>query len=490
MSAVDRVVVIGAGPAGLTAAYELDRAGVDFTVLEMDGVVGGLSRTVRHEGYRFDIGGHRFLTRVPAVEKMWREVLGDELLRRERRSTILYRGRRFAYPLRMGNVLRGLGPVYSLRALLSFIAAHLLPRRPERSMEDWVTNRFGAFLYRTFFKTYTEKVWGIPCAEIGAEWAAQRIRGLSFARAVQGALFPGRTRNIRSLADAFDYPRLGPGQMWEATAAGLSAGDRVRLGAEVVSIRHSGGRVEAVVARDGAGEASHPASHVISSMALRHLVEALDPPPPGAVLEAARSLRYRDFLTVALVVDAAGLFADNWLYVHDPELRVGRIQNYGNWSPDLVADPGRSLLGLEYFCFEGDGVWSLSDAELVALARREVEALGLVRAGSVAQGVVVRMRRAYPVYDHGLAQRLAVIRSYLELIPNLHPVGRNGLHRYNNQDHSMLTAMLAVRNILGERHDVWGVNAECEYLEEVHEELRATAPGRVPAPPLVLGEPA
>jgi protoporphyrinogen oxidase len=483
-TAADPVVVVGAGPAGLTAAWELDRAGVDFVVLEMDGTVGGLSRTVRHGGYRFDIGGHRFLTKVPAVEEMWREVLGSELVLRDRRSRILYRGRYLHYPLRMGTVLRALGPAFAARAALSFAAARVAPRVPERSMEDWVTNRFGAYLYRTFFKTYTEKVWGIPCAEIGAEWAAQRIRGLSFGRAV-AAMLPGGARGIKSLAEAFHYPRLGPGQMWEAVAARATAG-RLRLGTEVVAVHHAGGRVNAVTARDGRGETTTAASHLVSSMPLRGLVEALDPPPPAAVLEAARALRYRDFVTVALVVDRPALFPDQWLYIHDPGLRVGRIQNYGNWSADLVGEPERTLLGLEYFCFEGDGLWTLPDAEMVALARREVEALGLARGAAVREGVVVRMRHAYPVYDHGQAERLAVIRAWLERLGNLHPVGRNGLHRYNNQDHSMLTAMLAVRNILGERHDVWSVNADCEYLEEARPGLRATAPGRVSAPPPLL----
>jgi protoporphyrinogen oxidase len=412
---------------------------------------------------------------------MWREVLGSELVRRDRRSRILYRGRYLDYPLRMGTVLRALGPAFAARAALSFAAARVAPRVPERSMEDWVTNRFGAYLYRTFFKTYTEKVWGIPCAEIGAEWAAQRIRGLSFGRAL-AAMLPGGTRGIKSLAEAFHYPRLGPGQMWEAVAARATPG-RLRLDARVVAVHHAGGRVNAVTARDAGETTTTAVSHLVSSMPLRELVEALDPPPPAAVLEAARALRYRDFVTVALVVDRPALFPDQWLYIHDPALRVGRVQNYGNWSPDLVGKPEQTLLGLEYFCFEGDGLWTLPDEAMVALARREVETLGLARGAAVREGVVVRMRHAYPVYDHGHVERLAVIREWLERLGNLHPVGRNGLHRYNNQDHSMLTAMLAVRNILGERHDVWSVNADCEYLEEARPELRAAAPGRVSAPP-------
>jgi len=358
-------------------------------------------------------------------------------------------------------------------------------------MEDWVTNRFGAFLYRTFFKTYTEKVWGVPCGEIGAEWAAQRIRGLSFARALRAAMFPADGRGIRSLAESFHYPRLGPGQMWEAVAARLSGdGERLHLGTAVRSIRHAGGRIRAVTARNGRGDVTTTAWHVVSSMPLRELVEALEPAAPRSVLAAARALRYRDFVTVALVVDRPELFPDQWLYIHDPALRVGRIQNYGNWSPEMVGAPGQTLLGLEYFCFDGDGLWSLPDEEMVALAVRELETLGIARGAPVREGVVVRMRHAYPVYDRGHVERVGLIRRYLRRFANLHPVGRNGLHRYNNQDHSMVTAMLAVRNILGERHDVWSVNADCEYLEEETDAaLRAAAGGRVSAPPALL-EPA
>jgi len=481
------VIVIGAGPAGLTAAYELSRAGLRAIVLEKDHVVGGLARTVSYKKYRFDIGGHRFFTKVAPVDQMWREVLGNDFVRRPRKSRILYRGRYLDYPLNATNVLKGLGPAAALRAILSYAVARGRPRRPERSMEDWVINRFGAFLYRTFFKTYTEKVWGLPCAEIAAEWAAQRIRGLSLRQAVVAAFFPSRRRGIKTLMDAFDYPRLGPGQMWEAVRDRLAAAGRpVLLGLEVVAVRHDGRRVLRVEASGTLGRQGCAAWHVISSMPLRELVERLDPPAPAEVLEAARALRYRDFITVALIIDRPHVFPDNWIYVHDPNVRVGRIQNFGNWSPDLVPDTGRSCLGFEYFCFEGDGLWKMSDEALLALARGEAERLGLVPATAIIDGTVARMAQAYPVYDGQYAAKLEIIRSFLRRLPNLHPVGRNGLHKYNNQDHSMFTAMLAVRNILGEHHDVWSVNADCEYLEEIRDDFRAKLPlsGHVPTPPV------
>jgi protoporphyrinogen oxidase len=490
---VPPVVVIGAGPAGLTAAYELDRAAIHSVVLEKDELVGGLSRTVSHRGYRFDVGGHRFFTKVQAVERFWHDVLGHDFLRRPRLSRILYRGHYFAYPLKPLNVLLGLGPLESLRVALSYLAARMRPRQPEVSLEDWVINRFGEVLYRAFFKTYTEKVWGLACSDIGAEWAAQRIRGLSLTRAALAALVPGSSRGIKTLVDAFNYPRLGPGQMWERVRDGLAMQGRpVLMGMEVDAIHHSDGRVVAVDARRAhGGHRRFHVSHVISSMPLRELIEKLQPAPPPAVIVAAKALRYRDFLTVGLIIRGAKLFPDNWIYIHDPQVRVGRVQNFGNWSSDLVPEREHSSLGMEYFCFEGDDLWTTSDEELVALATREGEELGLVPAERVEDGIVIRMPKAYPVYDAEYATHLQVLREYLGRFSNLHPVGRNGLHKYNNQDHSMFTAMLAVRNILGESHDVWAVNADCDYHEEISDDLRATQPvtGSVSAPPTFARKP-
>ncbi len=481
MKTAGNVIIIGGGPAGLTAAYELTKAGRHAVVLEKDEVLGGIARTVNHRGYRFDIGGHRFFTKVPAVEALWREVLAEgEFLRRQRLSRIYYRKKFFHYPLRTWNALRGLGLVNSALIGLSYCRAQLFPRRPERTFEDWVTNRFGARLYRTFFKSYTEKVWGMPCHQISAEWAAQRIRGLSLVAALRNAFVPqsnhDRRAVIKTLIDAFDYPRLGPGQMWETMAELIShRGSEVRCNAAVGAIHCDSDRVEALTV-NGALVAG---THFISSMPLRELIEKLTPTAPAEVREAAAGLRYRDFLTVALVLNKRDVFPDNWIYIHDPDVKLGRIQNFKNWSPAMVPDPSQTCLGLEYFCFEGDGLWTMPDAELIELGKRELAAIGLAQAGDVVDGAVVRMPKAYPVYDAHYTEHLAVVRRYLARFTNLQVVGRNGMHRYNNQDHSMYTAMLAVRNILGGQYDLWNVNAEQEYHETVTR-LESTQP-RVPA---------
>jgi protoporphyrinogen oxidase len=464
-------VVIGAGPAGLTAAWELAKHGRTSIVFEQDPDVGGLSRTCRYRGYRFDIGGHRFFTKVPYVQSLWRELLGPELLERPRLSRIHYRGRFFTYPLRPVEALLGLGPLEAVRIGASYLRARLAPSREERSFEQWVSNRFGRRLFEIFFETYTEKVWGIPCHELSADWAAQRIKNLDLAAAVRNALLGSvghRGPVPTTLIERFHYPRLGPGQMWEACAERLErVGTRVVLGARIERLRHHGGRVERVVVRDASGAHSElEAAHVLCSMPVRDLVRALDPVPPREVVEAAERLRYRDFLTVALVVDRAELFPDQWIYVHSAEVRVGRIQNYKNWSPDMVPDPGRTALGLEYFVHEGDELWSMPDAELVALAARECAALGVARPEEIVDGAVVRVTKAYPVYDGGYQDSIATIRRFLEGLGNLQLIGRNGQHRYNNQDHSMLTGVYAARNVLGDRYDVWDVNVEADYHEE------------------------
>ena len=482
-----RVVVVGAGPAGLTAAYRLAGEGVTCRVLEADSVVGGISRTVERDGWRFDIGGHRFFTKVPAVERLWFEILGrEEFLRRPRRSRIHYRGAMFDYPLRAFNALSGLGLVEAARCMLSYAWAQVRPAGDQTHFEGWTTSRFGSRLYRIFFKTYTEKVWGMPATEIQADWAAQRIKNLSLLRAVVNACLPRRGRtDVTSLIEEFNYPRLGPGMMWErAHQLVTDAGSSVELGTRVTGVRRAGGRAVAVIT-DHNGEARElAADHVISSMPLGELVLALDPPAPAAVRDAALRLRHRDFLTVALVVPEDQAFPDNWIYIHDPEVEVGRIQNYGSWSPDMVR-PGFTCLGMEYFVSQGDRLWEMADGELVTLATDELRRLRLVRPDAVRGGHVVRMPKAYPVYDTGYQERVAVIRDWLsDAVPNVHPVGRNGMHRYNNQDHSMLTAMLTVENILGADHDVWAVNVD----EDYHEETR-TLPGRsAPARPGVSAE--
>jgi protoporphyrinogen oxidase len=464
-------LVLGAGPAGLTAAYELSRRGAATVLLEQDRQVGGLARTVEYRGYRFDIGGHRFFTKLDSVRGLWRTMLGDELLVRPRLSRIYYRGKLFAYPLKPLNALLNLGVMDSMAVLGSYLWSRLAPVRPEVSFADWVSNRFGRRLYRIFFKSYTEKVWGIPCHTIGAQWAAQRIKGLSLGSALLNMLLPGRLKargkTIKTLIEEFWYPRLGPGMMWEAFRAAIAAqGGEIILESRVTTLLHDGERIVTVEGEHAGRSVSWPVSRVISTIPLRHLVHALAPLPPPAVQAAADRLKYRDFLTVALIIDEQTLFPDNWLYVHDERVRVGRIQNFKNWSPAMVPDQTKTCLGLEYFCNEDDELWSMADNELIALATGELATTGLAAPTKVIDGTVVRMPKAYPIYDEGYPEALAVVKGYLERFTNLQVVGRNGMHKYNNMDHSMLTALLAVRNIFGERHDLWGINVDDDYLEE------------------------
>jgi protoporphyrinogen oxidase len=463
-------VVIGAGPAGLTAAYELTKADQDVTVLEADSAVGGISRTVERDGWRFDIGGHRFFTKVPEVEALWHEILpDDEFLLRPRMSRIYYAGKLFDYPLKAVNALRGLGLLEATRCMASYAAARVRPPKDQSTFEGWVVARFGWRLYRIFFKTYTEKVWGMPATEIQADWAAQRIKNLSLLTAVVRALLPGRNKkDVASLIEEFQYPKYGPGMMWDRCRDHVvRRGGDVRMQTGAAAIHHEAGRAVAVTASGHEGQLRLPCDHVVSSMPLSALVQVMEPPAPAHVRAAAEGLRYRDFLTIALVVPERFSFPDNWIYIHSPGVSVGRIQNFGSWSPYLVKD-GRTCLGLEYFVNEGDELWTASDEELVELGKRELAQLGLVPAEMIETGHVVRVPKAYPVYDADYKAHVDTIRAWLrDNVPNVHPTGRNGMHKYNNQDHSMLTAMLTVQNILGTgSHDIWQVNVEGDYHEE------------------------
>jgi len=458
------ILVLGGGPAGLTAGYLLGQANRSALVFEAEDQVGGIAKTVERDGYRFDLGGHRFFTKSIEVDTLWHEVLGDEFLRRPRMSRIYWNNRYLDYPLRGADVIRKLGPVELTRCMASYARAALRRNKVDDSLEDWVSNRFGRRLFELFFKSYTEKVWGVPTTEIRAEWAAQRIKGLSFFSAARAAFFGNKGNKVKSLISEFNYPRFGPGQMWEAMRGAIEEqGGEVRLSSRVDSMELDGARIASVVVD---GETFESPEAVISSLPLREVVEMITPTAPVEVLDAARGLRYRDFLTVALVLDGADPFPDTWIYIHEPRVRVGRIQNFRSWSPWMVPDPDKACVGLEYFCFAGDDLWMMDNDALVALAASELERLRLAPASTVDRGFAIRVPKAYPIYDADYAERVETIRGWLDGIENLQQVGRNGLHRYNNSDHSMLTAMRAVDNLLtGAHHDIWAVNAESVYHE-------------------------
>ena len=465
-----KFVVIGAGPAGLTAAHQLAELGHAPTVLEKARIVGGLARTEDYKGYYFDMGGHRFYTKSALVTEFWEKVLGDDFLKRPRLSRIFYNGKFFDYPLKPLNALVGLGMLESTRIVASYARWKALPYRSVDTFEKWVTNRFGRRLFEVFFKSYTEKVWGISCQELRAEWAAQRIKDLSLGTALRSMFFKSKNE-VRTLIDEFHYPRLGPGMLWNRVKDEIEErGGTVYTNSTVSAIERRGDRVECVhvESHDGSESMTIPGTDFISSMPVTELSIKLNPHLEPEIRSAAGRLHYRDFLPVCLVVNKRDVFPDNWIYVHDPAVQVARIQNYKNWSPDMVPNEDMSSLGLEYFCQAGDDLWNLPDSDLVELGKREIERIGLASAQSVEDGCVFRMAHAYPVYDAEYREFLDAIRDALGRFENLQTIGRNGLHRYNNQDHAMLTGMLAVENALdGCHHDLWRVNADEEYLEEV-----------------------
>jgi len=461
-SSPPRVAVVGGGPAGLTAAYEVARSGGEVTLFEATGSLGGLARTEVRDGWRFDLGGHRFYTRSAAVEALWDEIMGDEMLQRDRLSRIYFNGRFIGYPLSATELIRKLGPIELGRSGLSYLAARIRPAGPQDTFEQWVVRRFGRRLFENFFRSYTEKVWGVGCDELRADWAAQRIRELSFKRAVLDSLGRGGDSEVTSLIRHFRYPRLGPGQMWEKMAERVGElGGKLLLDSPVDRLETASGAVTAV----HAGGQRHEVDQVISAMPLS-TVPGLTDGTPAAVRRAASGLRHRDFLTVALALDGPAPFPDNWIYIHDPSVGVARIQNYGAWSPDMVPEPDASCLGLEYFCFRDDELWSTDDDELIARAIDELERIGLCDRNRVRRGWVVRVPMAYPIYDEDYAGRVAEIRSWLDGIPNLQQIGRSGLHRYNNSDHSMLTGLVAARNLSGPLEDIWSINTDSWYGED------------------------
>ncbi|ATQ70347.1 MULTISPECIES: NAD(P)/FAD-dependent oxidoreductase [Methylosinus] len=479
MDEIIETIVIGAGPAGLTGAYTLAKHGRDVLVLEQDETyVGGISRTASHKGFLFDIGGHRFFSKSKEIVDLWNELLPDDFLDRPRLSRIYYREKFYAYPLKAFEALKNLGVVESALCVASYAYAKAFPVQEPRSFHQWVRNQFGERLFGIFFKTYTEKVWGMSCDDISADWAAQRIKGLSLGAAVIDGLKRSLRRGKRvasagaakTLIESFRYPRRGPGMMWEAAARKMQKlGGRLLMGRKVEALAYDESArlwTVSVACADGTKE-SHRARHILSSAPLREVMNAIEPKPLS--LFNARALSYRDFLTVVLIGRPQKELPDNWVYIHDPSVKVGRVQNFKSWSPEMIADGVSTCLGLEYFCFEGDGLWNAADADLVALAKAEIGKIGLMNAADVYDACVVRQPKAYPVYDESYAENVKAVRLEIATrFPTLHPIGRNGMHKYNNQDHAMMTGMLTALNIVAGRavYDVWGVNEDAEYTEQ------------------------
>ena len=471
------VLILGAGPAGLTSAFVLQESGIKTKVLEADpDYVGGISRTVNASGFKFDIGGHRFFTKSIVVQELWTRMLRQDRWIKDvpRMSRIYYRKKFFNYPLSATDALQKLGIFEAILCMTSYFRFKVKPIKNPKSFQDWVTNQFGKRLFEIFFKSYTEKVWGMRCDEISADWASQRIKGLSLGEAALNSLpgfirkFKNKTELIRTLTDKFDYPIHGPGELWESAKNKLEENNSsVIMGQRVTKLTYSNSQITSVETTNADGDLQiHFGTDVISSLPIRELLNALEPKPPEEILVAANSLHYRDFLTVVLIYDNPSIFLDNWIYIHEPSVKVGRIQNFKNWSPAMVPDAHLTSLGLEYFCFEGDQLWQMSDEDLIALGAQELNSIGLTGLQPL-KGFVVRCKKAYPIYDDQYKTYVKKIWEWVSSnITNLQFVGRNGMHMYNNQDHSMLTAYLAAQNIMGENHNLWNVNSSAEYHEE------------------------
>jgi len=459
------VVIIGAGPAGLTAAYEFIKIGIRPIVIEKADKVGGIARTEYYKGYYFDMGGHRFFSKVPKINRLWQEMLGNDLLKVPRLSRIYYQGRFFNYPLGIMNTLLNLGFIESLLIPLSYLKAQMRPYPDEDTFDQWVSNRFGQRLYEKFFKTYTEKVWGIPCSKIKADWAAQRIKGLSLMAAMINALLD--IQKTKTLINEFYYPLKGPGMMWQRFQEYITEGGGLVLpNSEVTGLRHENSSIVSIEYLNDNKLIETSVKHLISSMPIPKLISIMKPDPPDKVVKAANRLSYRAFIIVILILNKKDIFPDQWIYIHSPDVRVGRIQNFKNWSAAMVADTDKTSIGMEYFCNQDDDIWRMNDADLIDMASGELSRIGLAKVSDISDGYVVRQPDAYPVYNEGYKENLDVIREYLVTFDNIQSIGRGGTHRYNNMDHSMLTGIQAVQNYSGAKHDIWNVNEDEEYLEE------------------------
>lgn len=464
----EHVHIIGAGPAGMACAYTLARGGQRAVVIDEEGV-GGLCKTIEFSGYLFDIGGHRFLSKSDLINAIWQEILGEDLLRVKRLSRIFYRKRFFSYPLSFFNTFWNLGPFESFRCIASYSVCRLTRPGNDQTFEGWIINRFGKRLYEIFFDTYTRKVWAVPCKDISADWAVQRIRGLSLRVAIKKALLGARSRGPKTLAEEFFYPKKGPGQFYSLLETSLeNLGTQFLFGKSVVKVNHNEGRVTSIVVRDKSGPEEYeiPVDYLFSSMPLTELIRSLNPPPPMEIRLAASKLGFRSFLVVNVILDCEALFPDQWIYVHSPDVKLGRIQNYKNWSPFMTANPKRTSLGLEYFCTEGDELWEMNDLDLIDFALEELERIGIVSRKHLINGFVVRRKNVYPVYSLDYQKSLEVLKDYLSPFKNLQTMGRAGLFRYDNSDHAMLSGIGAAKNYMNKSaYNLWSQGPQQEYLE-------------------------
>lgn len=475
---IKNIVIIGAGPAGLGAASELlklsKKTDYKITILDKNGLVGGLARTHTTKGYRFDVGPHRFFTNNKEVLSLWKDTLGKEFIKVPRLTRMYYKGRFFLYPIEFGDIIRKFGIIDLTKSTLSYFRAKIFLRNLKtKTFEDWITKNFGGVLYSIFFKTYTEKLWGVPCSEIGSEWAGQRIKNTNFTEVVKNAIFGGVKRRPKTWVDKFYYPTKGAGYMYEKMATKLKRkGVEIKLNSKVTRINRKNKKIISVEYFDGNKTKTIKTDAVFSSMPITHLVQAVSPKAPNDVLEASRKLTFRDHITVNFMVKGADIFPDNWVYVHDPGYKMTRVANYTNFTKKMAKDNNHSAIAVEYFAFKTDKLWNTSDEKMKSLAEKELVSSKLLKKGQIIDGFVVREPESYPTYFLKQKKYFNAIKNYLSKLDNLHLIGRGGMFKYNNMDHSIYTGMLAARNLIAgeEKYNVWAVNIDAEYQEAGGEE--------------------
>lgn len=465
------VVILGAGPAALSAGLELNKKGFKTILIEREDKIGGISKTILYKGHRFDVGGHRFFTKSKEVNKLWHDTLGKDFVPTPRLSRIYYNRKFFMYPVEVKDTLLKAGIWTSIICVASYFKYKFFPIKPEKSFEDWVTNRFGQKLFKMFFQSYTEKVWGISTKKLSAEWATQRIKNLSMWETIKNAIFKPKEK-VTSLIDEFYYPKYGPGMMYEKMAETLKKdGTEIMLSADVISLKKKGNRIEEVIIESKGSKKSIKGDYFVSTIPLSDTIKFITP-EIKKLENIQKDLRFRDFLSVNLILKKPDLFPDTWIYVHDPAVKMGRVQNYKNWSRFMTADKDHTPIGCEYFCNQGDALWKTDDKKLIALASFELEKIGLAKKEDIVDGLVYRMRDAYPVYMGKYKEAICEAKSVIDSIENLEVAGRGGMFRYNNMDHSILAGLFAARKIAGEKCDPWDVNEEKDYHEAVSKDKK------------------